>query len=214
MTSTRTVHTADALQWLREHPLADDHAIVTSLPDAVEFSHKDTERWRTWFLDAAELVLRSTPAKSACVFFQTDVKRDGVWIDKAFLVQQAAAAAGCALLWHKVVCRAPAGQATFGRPGYAHLLCFSRELRDPIEAAVADVLPELGGQAWARGMGVGAARMAVAWLRDRAGARTIVAPFCGVGTALAVANELGMAAIGIERNTNRAEQARTLQLDH
>jgi hypothetical protein len=157
-------------------------------------------------------VRRSTPARSACVFFQTDVKRDGVWIDKSFLVQQAAAATGAALLWHKVVCRAPAGQATFGRPGYAHLLCFSRELRDPIDAAVADVLPELGGQAWERGLGIAAARLAVAWLRDRAGARTLVAPFCGVGTALAVANELGMAAVGIERNASRAEQARTLRL--
>ena len=212
MTATRTVHTADALQWLRDNPLGDDAAILTSLPDAVEFTHRDTERWRTWFLDAAELVLRSTPTRSACVFFQTDVKRDGVWIDKAFLVQQAAAAAGVSLLWHKVVCRAPAGMPTFGRPGYAHLLCFSRELRDAVDAAVADVLPDLGGQVWTRGMGISAAHRAITWLRDRANARTIVAPFCGVGTALAVANGLGMAAVGIERNPARAEQARSLQL--
>lgn len=206
------MHQADALVWLRENPLPAAAAIVTSLPDAAEFSHRDTARWQRWFLDAAELVLRCTPADSAAVFYQTDVKRDGLWIDKGFLVQQAAAAAGVGLLWHKIVCRAPAGQATFGRPGYAHLLAFSATRRDAVADATADVLPGLGAMTWARAMGLAAARAAVSWLRDRTGARCIVDPFCGVGTALAVANEMGLAAIGVERNPGRAQKARELRL--
>ena len=209
----RIVHAADALQWLPANPLPLDAAVLTSLPDVVEFRHRDTQRWREWFLAAAELVVRSTPPTSAVVFYQTDVKRDGVWIDKAFLVQQAAAAAGARLLWHKVVCRAPAGQTTFARPGYAHLLCFSHTLRDAIEDATPDVLPELGGMTWARAMGLAAVRTAVAWLRDRAGARCLVDPFCGVGTALAVANAMGLRAIGVERNAGRAEKARQLRVE-
>ena len=50
------------------------------------------------------------------------------------------------------------------------------------------------------------------YLRDHAGATCIVDPFCGVGTALAVANELGLAAIGVERNPGRAAKARLLTL--
>lgn len=183
-------------------------SILTSLPDAVEWKGRDGDRGRQWFLAAAELVLRSTPRASAAIFYQTDVKRNGVWIDKSLLVQQAALAAGVGLLWHRIVCRAPAGQATFARPGYAHLLCFAPTLRDTIEQATPDVLPELGAMTWARAMGLAAA----AWLRDRAGATCIVDPFCGVGTALAVANRLGLAAIGVERNPGRARRARELTL--
>lgn len=212
MNPARTVHCADALQWLPTNPLPSGCSVLTSLPDVAEFRHRDPARWQPWFVRAAELVLRSTPRDGCAVFYQTDVKRDGCWIDKAFLVQQAAVAAGVPLLWHKIVCRAPAGQATFARPGYAHLLCFAVQRREPAAAASADVLPELGAMTWARAMGLAAARCAVRWLRDHAGATCIVDPFCGVGTALAVANELGLAAIGVERNPGRAAKARLLTL--
>lgn len=209
---SRTVHCADALAWLREQPLPADAAILTSLPDVVEFRHRDAVRWRAWFVTAAELVLRSTPVDGAAVFYQTDGKRDGGWIDKSHLVQLAADAVGVPLLWHKIVCRAPAGIATFGRPGYAHLLCFAKQRRDAIEHATPDVLPELGEMTWPRAIGLAAAHAAVAWLRDHAGARTIVDPFCGKGTALAVANHHGLAAIGVELNPGRAQAARELRL--
>jgi hypothetical protein len=212
MPPRREVHEADALAWLRSRELPAHASVFTSLPDAVEFRQRGRDRWRAWFLEAAELVVRSTPAAGAAVFYQTDVKRDGVWIDKAFLVQQAAAAAGAALLWHKIVCRAPAGTVTHARPGYAHLLCVAASLRDPLERATPDVLPELGAMTWPRAMGLAAAHAAVAWLRERADARCIVDPFCGVGTALAVANAQGLDAIGVERSQTRAARARTLVL--
>ena len=211
-TPMRTVHNADARTWLPEHPLAEGHALLTSLPDVVEFRRRDPVAWRSWFTAAAELVVRSTPSGSAAVFYQTDVKRDGAWVDKSFLVQQGAYAAGAQLLWHKIVCRAPAGQATFARPGYAHLLAFSHTLRDRSEDATADVLPELGAMTWPRAMGLAAADAAVRWLRDHAAARCIVDPFCGIGTALAVANRHGLAAIGVELHAGRAQRARELQV--
>jgi hypothetical protein len=208
----RTVHCTDGVQWLRDNPLPSDHAILTSLPDSSEVKRLSFDAWREWFVATATMVVNATPARSAAVFYQTDVKRDGRWVDKAFLVQQAAAAANAHLVWHKIVCRAPAGTTTFARPGYAHLLCVSRELCDTTESATADVLPELGTMTWPRAMGLPATRAAVAWLRDHAHAGTIVDPFCGVGTALAVANELGLHAVGVELNPGRAEKARALAL--
>lgn len=65
---------------------------------------------------------------------------------------------------------------------------------------------------WPRAIGVEVARFAVTWLREQAGARTIVDPFCGVGTVLALANAMGLHAIGVERNPGRAERARSLSL--
>lgn len=208
---TRTVHQTDALPWLAATALPADAAILTSLPDVAEFRHRDPERWRAWFVGAATAVLRTTPPTSAAIFFQTDTRTASAWTDKSFLLHQAAATTATPLLWHKIVLRAPAGRATGHRPGYAHLLCFAPDLRDTA-APTPDVLPELGAMTWPRAIGLAAARFAVVWLRDHANARTIVDPFCGVGTTLAVANELGLDAIGVERNPGRASRARTLRV--
>lgn len=205
--SGRVVHEGCALQWLRENPLPDDAGVLTSLPSFDEFGHRDPRRWRDWFVDAADLVLRSASAARACVFFQTDVQHEGAWIDKSFLVQLAAERAGIPLVWHKVALRAPAGVTTNRRPGYAHLLCFSDAVRSTEDNATADVIERLGQQAWPRGMGAEVAATAVRWLSEHAGARTIVAPFCGVGAALDAADALGLSSIGIERNPGRARRA-------
>lgn len=206
----RTVHQGDGLAWLREHPLPKDHSIVTSLPDSSELSGLTFEQWRQWFSDAAALICRQLAPTAAAVFFQTDVKRDGAWVDKAYLVQRGAEAAGSALLWHKVVCRAPAGTTTFGRPAFAHLLACSRALRLAPGDATADVLPRLGEMTWARAMGVEACVAACRFLARHAQARVIVDPFCGLGTALAVANALGLDGVGVELSKKRAEKARHL----
>ncbi len=210
MTATREVHEADAIAWLQQADLVADAAIVTSLPNVDEFQHGNFDRWRTWFVDAAKLVMEKTPSDSAAVFFQTDIKRDGVWIDKSFLLQLAAEQTDCELIWHKSVLRAPLGTTTNARPGYAHLLCFAPKLRSHDGNATPDVLPQLGTMAWPRAMGMDVATFAITWLRDHANAKTIVAPFCGTGTALAVANQLALHAVGIERSKSRAAKARLL----
>lgn len=209
MSTSRVVHEADAIAWLEQNELAGDAAIVTSLPNVDEFSHRDLERWRTWFVDTAAVVLAKTPPTSAAVFFQTDIKHDGVWIDKAFLVQQAAARAGVPLVWHKIALRAPIGTQTNARPGYAHILCFSKTVRSDDDNATPDILPAIGKMDWTRAMGREVAQTAIEWLRDHTGAKSIVAPFCGTGTALRVANQLGLDAIGVERNPGRVARARS-----
>ena len=115
-------------------------------------------------------------------------------------------------MWHKVVCRAPAGMTTFGRPAYAHLLCFSNGLRLEKGQASADVLPRLGEMTWARAMGVEACEAVAVFLKTHTTCKTIVDPFCGVGTMLAVANRHGFDAIGVELSAKRAEKARLLTL--
>jgi len=157
-------------------------------------------------------VCRSAAPESVAIFFQTDVKRDGCWVDKSFLVQLGAQAAGVQLLWHKVVCRAPAGITTFGRPAYAHLLCFSKTLRLAPTQSSPDVLPRLGEMTWARAMGIEACEATCRFLIEHTACRTVVDPFCGMGSILAVANAYGLDAIGVELSAKRAARARTLQL--
>jgi hypothetical protein len=146
------------------------------------------------------------------IFYQSDIKVDGTWVDKGYLCQKAAEALGHELLWHKVICRSPAGIATFGRPSYSHMICFSKELRVEISKSTADVIPDLGDKTWQRGMGLEACLMAAKFIAEQTPSKTLINPFCGEGSMLAAANFIGLDAIGIERSPKRAEKARVLQI--
>ncbi len=210
-TASRTVVCAEAVAWLREAPAFDGCAFVTSLPDVSELSLPLPE-WKRWFVDAAALVMERCPPESPAIFFQTDIKPDGVWVDKGWLCHQAAERVGLTLLWHKIVCRRPPGTITFGRPAYSHLLCYSRALKLDLGRSSADVMADAGPSAWTRGMGVEACRLACRFVREQTKCRTVVDPFCGRGTVLAAANELGLDAVGVELCRKRARQAKALQL--
>jgi len=211
---TREVLHGDGVAFLARRQLPASHALVTSMPDGSELPGLGFSGWRDWFVETAALVAGQTHDDSVAIFFQTDVKREGAWVDKGYLVARGAERAGAELLWHKVVCRAPAGTVTFGRPAYAHLQCFSRRLRlDPKDSS-ADVLPRLGDMPWPRAMGVEACAAVCNFLRTLPAITTVVDPFCGIGTMLAVANAHGFDAIGVERSAKRAKRASALTLDH
>ena len=77
----REVHCADALAWLRARGRIAGACAVTSLPDVSEVGLA-LPKWRSWFLEAAALVVDAVPDDRAVLFFQSDIKRDGEWIDK------------------------------------------------------------------------------------------------------------------------------------
>lgn len=211
--SARVVHCADALQWLSALPgPLRGCSMFTSLPDATELPGIGQQAWRDWFVEAARLVIRRAPEDGVAIFYQSDVKRAGLWVDKAYLVQKAAEQEGAAQLFHKIVCRRPAGTVTFGRAAYGHLLCFSRGLKADVARSSADVLADAGAMTWVRAVGLTACRVACRYILEQTPTRTVVDPFCGVGTALAVANELGLDAVGVELNQKRARKARGLSL--
>ena len=191
---------------MKERGCIEHACAVTSLPDVSEVGLA-LSVWRIWFLEAVRLVVESVPDESAALFFQSDIKRDGRWIDKGALVIRAAEDAGAHVLFHKVVCRRPPGMLTMGRPGYTHLIAVSRAMQCPEVLPIPDVIADAGRQPWMRAMGVRAAAHAVRFARDQVGAKTVFDPFCGVGTVLAVANTLGLDALGVEKAKKRYEQA-------
>ena len=209
--ATRTVHNEEALAWLNSREDFSGCSFITSLPDYSEFPSLSLAEWKAWFTRAASLVLSRCPNDGVTLFFQTYLKHEGGWIDKGYLCQKAAEESGVPLLWHKLVCRVPPGNPTFGRPGYSHLLCFSRGVRADIAKSTADILPKAGDVTWTRGMGTEACLAACRFILTHTQTRTVVDPFCGHGTVLAIANELGLDAIGVELGPKRARKARTLQ---
>jgi hypothetical protein len=209
----RTVHHGDALAWLRDRGVLRDASVITSLPDVSEVPALGLDGWRAWFEDAANRILASVPPEGIAIFFQSDIKRDGLWLDKGALCARAAERTGMGLLFHKIVCRRPPGTVTYGRAGYSHLLGFASTLRPSLRRATADVLADAGFMPGSKAMGVKACVAACRFVLDETTTRTIVDPFCGFGTALAVANAMGMDAVGVDLSARMCKRARLLRLD-
>ena len=185
---------------------------MTSLPDVSEVPALDDAAWARWFEDAAALVRSSVPERGVAVFFQSDIKRAGTWVGQGRARPARAERVGTRLLFHKIVCRKPAGTVTFGRASYSHL---SRLLaRRAPEARARDGRRAVRRRFHARheAMGVNACIDACQLVLRETPTRTVVDPFCGYGTVLAVANALGLAAIGVDLSARMCRKARTLVL--
>lgn len=209
---TREVYCDDALTWLKNYQDKGGASFLGSLPDISEFPGYSLEEWKKWFQETAELILDRTSPEGVTIFFQSDIKHEGLWVDKGFIIQKAAEKLGHHLLWHKIFCRAPAGTIMFGRPAYSHMLCFSRTVVPDISKSTADVVPDLGDKTWVRGMGLEASLIASTFVKKQTTTDTLINPFCGEGSVIAAANFVGLNAIGIERSPKRAEKARLLQV--
>jgi hypothetical protein len=201
---TRTIHHADALSWLKAAGTLAGASVVTSLPDASEVPKLGFDGWRRWFEDAAVLTMRSVPDDGVAIFFQSDVRHAGLWVDKGAMVADAAT------LFHKIVCRKPPGTLTRGRASYSHLLGFGRVLRPTLRRATSDLLPDGGFQPGVKAMGVLACLDACRFVLGETTTRTIVDPFCGWGTVLAVGNALGLDAVGVDVSARMCRRARRL----
>lgn len=208
----REVIHGDAVEWLSARPGLAQTSVIASLPDVSELG-VTLDRWRDFFLEAARASLLAAADDGLCVFAQTDNKREGRWISKAGLVLRVADELEIPLVFHKIVCRRPPGARLPGRPGYTHVLAFSRRAVDDPDRPTPDVLADPGVMPWSHSVGTRAAEVAVDAIRHLAPTSTrVVVPCCGLGTILAVANARGLDAIGIERNRKRAEAARTFTL--
>ncbi|MBI2519722.1 MAG: SAM-dependent methyltransferase [Bdellovibrio sp.] len=203
----RTIYCTDAIEWMKASPILTGCSIVASMPDVSEFPKFSLDEWKVWFIQTACLIMSRCPDEGVILFYQTDIKVDGIWLDKAYLCQKAAESSGHSLLWHKLVCRVPAGVITFGKPSYTHLLCFSKGLSLDLSKSTADIIPEIGEKTWQRGMGLKACLFMAQFVAEQTNTKTIVHPFCGEGSMLAAANFMNLRAIGIERSQKRAARA-------
>lgn len=204
----RRVVQGEALAWLDANPSEARASVITSLPDVSEVRGATLESWRAWFVSAARRVLRWIPESGVAIFYQSDIRFRGAWIDKGYLVMRACEDEGASVLWHKIVCRQVPGSIALGRPSYSHMIALSRVPKAPRGRPGPDVLPDAGLMSWSRAMGTTACEVACRFLADETETRIIVDPFCGQGTVLAVANAMGFDAIGVDLSAKRCRAAR------
>jgi hypothetical protein len=186
--TNRAVFQADAFAWMDANPAAARTSVITSLPDVSELSGMDLDEWKEWFVRAARRIVRWIPGDGVAIFYQSDIRHRGTWIDKGHLVMSA-------------------GTIALGRPSYSHMICIARAVR-AVKHPGPDVLADAGAMSWSRAMGASACRVACRFLRDDTDTKVIVDPFCGRGTVLAVANEMGFDAIGVDIGGKRVRAAR------
>lgn len=208
----RMIHHAEAVAWLKEQGTLAGASVVTSLPDVSEIPQLGFAGWCRWFEDAAAVIVRAVPAEGVAIFFQSDIRHAGGWVDKGALAARGAEGAGGHLLFHRIVCRHPAGTLSTGRATYSHLLGFAPAARPPSGQLRADVIPDAGFMPGKKAMGVKACLAACQFVLQETSTRTIIDPFCGWGTALAVANALGMDSVGVDLSTRMCRRARVLDL--
>ncbi|HUS68389.1 MAG TPA: DNA methyltransferase, partial [Kofleriaceae bacterium] len=82
----------------------------------------------------------------------------------------------------------------------------------PLKRASADVIADGGHKPGPKAMGVNACLEACRFVRAETPTRTVVDPFCGFGTVLAVANALGLDAVGVDHSVRMCRKARTLTI--
>ncbi|HTM46079.1 MAG TPA: DNA methyltransferase [Polyangiaceae bacterium] len=208
--ASRRVIQTEALAYLKAHPADEGTSVVTSLPDVSEMSELSFDQWRSWFVEASALILRWVPPRGVAIFYQSDIRYRGKWVDKSYLIQRAAEEAGADLLWHRIVCRKPAGTFSLGRPSYSHLVCFATGPRSAETKPFPDVLPDAGLMPWSRAMGANACQLCCDYLLKQTETKLVVDPFCGKGTVLAVANAMGLDALGMDISAKRCRAARNM----
>ena len=104
-------------------------------------------------------------------------------------------------------------QVSIADPGSPVRLGFARgQARRQTHARV-DVLPDGGFKPGPKAMGVKACLDACRFVKQETSTRTVVDPFCGLGTVLAVANALGLDAVGVDIAPRMCRHARNLRID-
>jgi DNA methylase len=200
----RTVICADAMLWLANHNNLD--SVVTSIPEMEELNlnYKD---YIDFFRSAAALCLKATKPKGYTIFLQTDRKYKG-WLDKSYLIMDEAHKLGHRMIWHKIALRTEPGKTDLYRPTYSHMLCFSQEGK--IGIPIPDVIPR-GTITYTHAFGLDAVRLVIQFLKQH-NIKKVYDVFVGSGTTLAVANEAGLDAVGVDIDPKQCKQARDLHL--
>jgi len=202
----KTIICADSFEWMPAN--RNQGSILTSLPDASEIGMDDLAEYDKWVRRAAAEIFATASEGCPVIFIQTDRRKDGRQFSKANLLMNIAAENGWFLLWQKIELTADVGKSNLYRPTFRNMICFGRGKKMTAGQATADVVaksPRLYDMAF----GFEAARACLEFCKKRS--NRVCDPFCGYGTTLHVAEELGMDSVGVDIDAACCEAARNFK---
>ena len=197
-----TVICADSFEWLPAN--RDVGAIITSLPDASEIGIENLDDYSKWVRRAATECFLSASESCPVIFVQTDRRKGGRQFSKANLLMNIAAEQGWFLLWHKIELAAEVGKSNLYRPTFRNMICFGKGKMSAGQATP-DVIP-VSKRLYDMAFGYTAAKVCVEFCMRYS--KRICDPFCGQGTALHVAESLGVDSVGVDIDPKACEIAR------
>lgn len=201
----RDLLVADSIEYLRNNPQLGLSYFVTSLPDLNEVG-LDLPDYEV-FLDKAirtiiEAIDNSGNENGIAIFYQTDRKYRGTIIDKKFAISRIFYEYGYRLILSKIVLKAEPGTTNLFRPNYSNLFGFSR--KNTSGKATPDVIYS-GELVYPNATGRNAAKLAVEFVKTKDPNAIIFDPFCGQGTILRAANDVGLDSFGIDIDPKQIE---------
>jgi hypothetical protein len=183
-------------------------SVITSLPDKEE-TNFNLEEWKEWFIKMCVLIFTKLNNNGYAIFYQTDRKIDGGIIDKSYLVNKAACMYGIKQIAHKIVLKQKPETISLFRPSFTHFLVYSKNGK---AIKIPDVF-YAGKMIYKNAMGFNACEYACKIIKNN-NINTIVDPFCGQGSVLAIANSFGLNAIGIDILQEQCELSKKLIINN
>lgn len=201
----REVITADANDWMKEmfNQGLKCKAIITSLPDADEIGLTQAQ-WETWVHIVCLNMIEIMDDKGIVIFYQTDRKIQGRQIDKKSLITGYFRAAKFNTIFSKIVLKQEPETTNFFRPTFTNMFGFSK--RTKAGKATPDVF-RAGKMIYRNSMGFNACEAAIKLIKSKLGDVIIYDPFCGRGSVLKIANELGLRAYGVDNDPEQTKYA-------
>lgn len=153
-------------------------SVFTSIPDMEEINQKKPDDYINWFKNRALDIMQKTDPNGYCIFYQTDRKKKGGLISKSSLLLQVASTLDLKVIYHKICTTTKPGKTNFFRPGYTHLICFSK--KGTSGRATPDVFPS-GKKIYKNATGFGACIEAFSFLQKKR-INLVYDLFCGAGS--------------------------------
>jgi hypothetical protein len=201
----KTIICADSFEWLPTN--RDQGSIITSLPDASEIGIEDLKEYDKWVRRAATEIFLSVSEGCPVIFIQTDRRKGGRQFSKANLLMNIAHEEGWFLLWHKIELAAEVGKSNLYRPTFRNMLCFGKGKMSAGQATP-DVIPP-SKRLYEMAFGFAAARVCVEFCKRFT--KRVCDPFCGQGTVLQVAEQMGLHSVGVDIDPKVCEVARQFE---
>lgn len=201
MKPERKVHHADACEWLREN--GKHRAIITSLPDLSELQ-TNLGGWIRFVIEACEALDSALDEGGVIWFYQTNRKYNRTIVNKHQFIGNEFLQRGYQQLHHKIALARDPGKVDLYRPTFTQLFSFSKSLT--AGRATPDVFHR-GEMIYPNAMGTTACIKAISYVQAYVDTDTILDPFCGMGSVLAVSNAMGLHAVGVDIDKDMCHMA-------